>query len=43
MPGKMALVNYHVCGPDRCDSGICKAVSECPFKLITQEAPTKSP
>jgi translation initiation factor RLI1 len=23
MPGKMALVDYKKCQPDKCDSGIC--------------------
>lgn len=43
MPGKMALVNYHRCRPDQCDSGICKAVLECPLKLIKQEGPYEIP
>jgi len=43
MPGKMALVNYHICRPDRCDDGVCRAVSKCPLKLITQEAPYEIP
>jgi translation initiation factor RLI1 len=37
MPDKMALVNYHICKADACGSGVCKAVSECPLKLISQE------
>ena len=43
MPGRMALVNYHICQPDQCDSGVCKATSQCPLKVPRQEAPYAIP
>ncbi len=38
MPGKIALVDYKKCHPERCDSGICAAALACPHKLLKQEA-----
>ncbi len=43
MPGKMALVDYGKCRPERCDSGICAAVLACSPKLLKQEAPYEIP
>ena len=43
MLGKMALVNYNKCHPDRCDSGICAATLACSHKLLKQEAPYEIP
>jgi len=43
MPKKMAVVNYHKCRPEQCDSGVCAAVSACPRKLLKQEAPHEAP
>jgi len=42
MPGKMALVDYKKCQPDKCDSGICAAALACSHKLL-QEAPFEIP
>ncbi len=43
MPGKMALVNYNKCDPQRCDCGVCVAALACPRKLLSQEAPYETP
>ena len=43
MPSKMALVNYHQCHPDKCDSGICSAVLACSHKLLKQEVSYEIP
>ena len=43
MPSKMALVDFNKCHPDKCDSGICKAVEACPRKLLVQEAAYEVP
>ena len=43
MPGKMALVDYKKCHPERCDGGICAAALACPHKLLRQEAPYEMP
>jgi hypothetical protein len=39
MPGKMALVNYIKCYPEKFDSDICAAVLAWSHKLLKQEAP----
>jgi translation initiation factor RLI1 len=38
MPGKIALLNYKKCHPEKCDSGVCAAVLACSHKLLRQEA-----
>ena len=43
MPGKMALVDYNKCYPEKCDRGVCAAVLVCPHKLLKQEAPYEIP
>jgi translation initiation factor RLI1 len=43
MPGKMALVDYNKCHPDRCDRGLCAAALACPRKLMQQEASYEIP
>ena len=44
MPGKIALVDFNKCKPDKCDKkGICAAVKACPRKLLKQEAPHEPP
>jgi translation initiation factor RLI1 len=43
MPGKMALVDYKKCHPEKCDSGICAAALACSHKLLKQEAPYEIP
>jgi len=42
MPGKMALVAFDRCHPEKCD-GTCWAVTACPHKLIKQESPDSKP
>ncbi len=37
MPGKIALVNFNLCRPERCDSGVCQAAQVCRYKLLKQE------
>ena len=43
MPGKMALVNYQICRPDKCENGLCKAALACKHKLLKQEKPFEAP
>jgi len=43
MPGKMALIDYNKCHPERCDSGNCVAILACSHKLLKQEAPYEIP
>ncbi len=43
MPGKRAAVDYDVCRPEICDSGVCKAAKACPRRLLKQEAPYETP
>ena len=43
MAGKLALVDYSKCDPQRCEGGVCAAVQACPRKLLKQEAPFEAP
>jgi translation initiation factor RLI1 len=44
MPGKMAIVDFNKCKPDRCsDNGLCPAVKACPRKLLKQDSPHEPP
>jgi len=43
MPGKMALVNFHQCHPEKCDKGICVAALACSHKTLKQESPYEIP
>jgi len=43
MPGKVALVDFGKCYPEKCGGGTCAAVLACPRKLIKQEAPFEIP
>jgi translation initiation factor RLI1 len=43
MPNPVAIIDYQKCHPDRCDSGVCAAMLECPNKVMTQEAPYDFP
>jgi len=43
MPGKMAMVDYDKCHPERCDGGCCVAVQACPHKTLAQETPYDKP
>jgi translation initiation factor RLI1 len=41
--GKIALVDYRFCDPDRCKKGVCAAVEACERRLLRQEAPAEVP
>jgi translation initiation factor RLI1 len=43
MPGKMALVVFDKCQPEKCQQGDCLAVEACPHHLIKQEGPNSKP
>jgi len=43
MPGKIALVDYNRCHPEKCNYGICTAAAACPRKLLRQEAAFEIP
>ena len=43
MPGKMTLVDYNKCRPEKGESGICVAAVACSRKLLMQEAPYAIP
>lgn len=43
MAGKIALVDYQLCDPARCESGVCSAAQACPRRLLRQEAPYEVP
>ncbi len=44
MPGKVALVDFSKCHPEKCDkAGICIAAQACSHKLIKQEDPYEIP
>lgn len=43
MPGKIALVTFDKCHPEKCRSGICMAAQACPRKILKQEAPYEIP
>ncbi len=43
MARKMALVDYSLCRPEKCDTGICATAGACPARLLRQEAPYLMP
>ena len=43
MSGKMALVDFDKCRPEKCNGGLCAAAAACPRKLLKQEAPNEIP
>ncbi len=43
MPGKIALIDYNKCHPEKCDGGVCAAALACPHHLLQQEAPYDIP
>jgi len=43
MAGKIALLDYNKCHPEKCDKGICLAALACTHKLLKQEAPYEMP
>ena len=43
MPGKMALLIFDKCTPEKCAGGKCLAAAACPHKLIKQEKEGEKP
>jgi len=43
MPGKMALIDYEKCQPEKQPDGVCAAVLVCSHKLLKQEAAYEIP
>jgi translation initiation factor RLI1 len=43
MSKKMALVDYNLCHPEKCDRGICSAAEACPSHLLHQEEAYQPP
>ena len=43
MPKHVAVVDYGRCEPEKCDGGICLAVSACPHSVLKQVAPCEMP
>jgi translation initiation factor RLI1 len=43
MAGKLALVDYSKCDPEKCEEGICAAALACPRRLISQEDRHEAP
>jgi len=38
-----AMIDYSKCHPERCDSGVCAAATECPLGVLKQDAPREAP
>lgn len=36
MPNKMAVIDYQICAPEKCENGVCMAVLACPKKILRQ-------
>jgi hypothetical protein len=43
MAGKLAVVDYRKCDPQKCGGGACAAVLACPRKLLRQEDANEPP
>jgi translation initiation factor RLI1 len=43
MPKPKAVIDYTKCHPERCDAGVCAAVSECAHGILKQDAPWEAP
>jgi translation initiation factor RLI1 len=43
MAGKMAMVDFTKCRPEKCEDGVCVAAQACPRKLMKQEQPGDIP
>lgn len=43
MPKLKAMIDYTRCRPERCDTGVCVAVSKCPHGTLIQDAPWEIP
>lgn len=40
---KVAIIDYKMCHPEKCERGICKVLVACSNKLIKQEEPYEMP
>ncbi|MBA7662756.1 hypothetical protein ES703_70787 [subsurface metagenome] len=43
MPKPKAVIDYSKCHPERCNAGVCAAVSECLYGISIQDAPWEVP
>ena len=43
MPKRVAIINYQICEPGQCESGVCQAIISCPRHLLSQEEPFEKP
>ncbi|MBT3363200.1 MAG: 4Fe-4S binding protein [Chloroflexi bacterium] len=43
MPGKLAIVDFNKCQPDKCENGVCSAARACEKKLMKQLDPYDPP
>jgi translation initiation factor RLI1 len=45
MSKRFAMIDYESCHPERCDKGVCAALSACshPDEILVQEAPGDYP
>ena len=43
MPKPKAMIDYSKCHPERCDAGVCVAVTECPLGILKQDALGQAP
>ena len=43
MPKLKAVIDYTKCHPERCDAGVCVAVSECAHGILIQDTPWEIP
>lgn len=43
MPKPKAIIDYTRCHPERCDTGVCVAIDECPHEVLMQDAPWEVP
>ncbi|MBM4447164.1 MAG: hypothetical protein FJ023_07420 [Chloroflexi bacterium] len=43
MTHPVAVVDYERCKPEKCGDGICTAATECPNKVLRQEAAHEYP
>ena len=43
MPKPKAVIDYTKCHPERCDAGVCAAVSECSHGILIQDTPWEIP
>lgn len=43
MAGRLALVDYSKCDPEKCEEGVCAAALACPRRLLSQEDRYEAP